>query len=346
MADVWNEWFVKDSADEGPFTWAELQELAKKGSLKPSRLVLAGRKGNWIRASSVQGLFEGAPSTRKSREGIVSPKSHAPSTKRHTSVPQPALLLIASLAFLALLIVVFAVVKYQAYRNARDAAGDELAAALEEAEQRLDKTGAIDQTLEVRLTNAERSAKAFGEIYSHLLPRSRKLLEQAEAKRATELAKRKQEEQVRAAEEQKIRDEVERKRRVEEAKQRQQEEQNRLQAEQERRERDRRAKEAEDAKPIIARAIEELKANISQRESTLAYIVLTNRNWAATQEAYVARFSIMFPSDAGTNELKKIYLESKEKRDKLEIDTQLEIENSKSQLRTLEARLQAIANAK
>ncbi|HEY4232655.1 MAG TPA: DUF4339 domain-containing protein [Lacipirellulaceae bacterium] len=67
------QWFCRIMGEEwGPMSALELYAVARRGRLTRDDVVRNGFNGDWVRAETVRGLFDGLPSTTISRRISVS----------------------------------------------------------------------------------------------------------------------------------------------------------------------------------------------------------------------------------------------------------------------------------
>jgi hypothetical protein len=81
--DMSTQWFCRIMGEEwGPMSALELYAVARRGRLTRDDVVRNGFNGDWVRAETICGLFDGSVSTTISRRISVS--------ARHGQLPRPA----------------------------------------------------------------------------------------------------------------------------------------------------------------------------------------------------------------------------------------------------------------
>ncbi|MDB5385641.1 MAG: hypothetical protein JWM11_1287 [Planctomycetaceae bacterium] len=108
-------WFYSESVDEqplGPFSTSEFHQLIREGTIKPETLVSSGGDSEWIPASSVGGLFPGAPSLpaprKKASKASAAPaKASRAGSGQSSPFSNPAVM--AAIAVPTLLLLMFGI---------------------------------------------------------------------------------------------------------------------------------------------------------------------------------------------------------------------------------------------
>ncbi|MBY0228791.1 MAG: GYF domain-containing protein [Gemmataceae bacterium] len=67
--DAW--YIARDKQKAGPFTYAQLRDLADRDELRPSAMILQHGAATWVPAGSIRGLFPNSPGNAASSGGWI-----------------------------------------------------------------------------------------------------------------------------------------------------------------------------------------------------------------------------------------------------------------------------------